>query len=43
MEKPFTVIELDKRDDGNHIQDILKEMTGERTVGIYLNVSLFNF
>ncbi|XP_065333470.1 glutaredoxin-2, mitochondrial-like isoform X2 [Cloeon dipterum] len=28
----YTVIELDKRSDGDQYQDVLKEMTGERSV-----------
>ncbi|XP_021718135.1 glutaredoxin-C3-like [Chenopodium quinoa] len=31
QEKPF-VVELDLRDDGSHIQDILLELVGQRTV-----------
>ncbi|XP_012274163.1 glutaredoxin-C4-like isoform X2 [Orussus abietinus] len=32
INKKFTAIELDERDDGDEIQNILGEMTGARTV-----------
>ncbi|XP_043279115.1 glutaredoxin-C4-like isoform X2 [Venturia canescens] len=32
MKRQFTAIELDQRDDGDEIQSVLGEMTGERTV-----------
>lgn len=32
----FTVVELDKRDDGDMIQAILGEMTGAKTVSIFV-------
>ncbi|KRT78371.1 hypothetical protein AMK59_7534 [Oryctes borbonicus] len=32
INKPYTAIELDNRDDANDIQEILEEITGARTV-----------
>ncbi|XP_066907381.1 uncharacterized protein [Halyomorpha halys] len=32
LQHAFTAIELDKRDDGDTIQDVLGEITGSRTV-----------
>lgn len=33
IDKKYTAIELDTRDDGEDIQNILSEITGARTVG----------
>lgn len=38
--KDYTLIELDQRDDGDEIQDILKGITGARSVGVILEVYL---
>lgn len=40
--KDYALVELDERDDGDGIQDILKEITGGRSVGIISEV-LFCF
>ena len=32
MKKTYTVIELDQRDDGDEIQNVLGDMTGARSV-----------
>jgi len=38
LKKPYTAIELDKRADGQDIQNVLNEMTGARTVPrVFLN------
>lgn len=34
IKEKYTAIELDERDDGEEIQNILAEITGARTVGI---------
>lgn len=40
--KDYALVELDERDDGDEIQDILKGITGGRSVGIISEV-LFCF
>lgn len=38
LKKPYTVVELDNREDGQDIQDVLHEITGARTVPrVFLN------
>lgn len=38
MNKPYTAIELDDREDAQDIQDVLAELTGARTVPrVFLN------
>ncbi|XP_072748193.1 uncharacterized protein [Anoplolepis gracilipes] len=38
LKKPYTVIELDNREDAQDIQDVLGEITGARTVPrVFLN------
>ncbi|XP_029176252.1 glutaredoxin-C4-like isoform X3 [Nylanderia fulva] len=38
LKKPYTVIELDNREDGQDIQDVLGEITGAKTVPrVFLN------
>ncbi|EFN72746.1 Glutaredoxin-C4 [Camponotus floridanus] len=38
LKKPYTAIELDNREDGQDIQDVLNEITGARTVPrVFLN------
>lgn len=35
----YTVIELDERDDGDALQDVLLKITGARSVGFFCNLN----